>query len=137
MRNPSLTGKLQGERTVLPRSLVAGAPFTRILWHAGITGTKSEAARLVKSGGVYVASSSPTGAGENAEAAEGLKFAQIKDQKPELLESYVNDGLIVLRTGKWKVRIVEVVDDEVFQRDGKDAPPGWEEFKESRGVAQS
>lgn len=130
MRNPSLTGKLQGERTVLPRSLVAGAPFSRIMWHAGITATKSEAARLVKSGGVYVAS----GAEQSAES-DGLRFAQIKDQKPEDVESYVNDGLIVLRTGKWKVRVVEVVDDEAFEKEGKEAPPGWEEFKESRKAA--
>lgn len=129
MRNPSLTGQsqLQGERTVLPRSLVAGAPFTRILWHAGITSTKSEAARLIKSGGVYVAS------GSGAQDPE-LKFSQIKDQKPEDIASFSDDGLIVLRTGKWKVRIVEVVDDEVFEKDGNQAP-GWEEWKESRNAS--
>jgi tyrosyl-tRNA synthetase len=104
MRNPSLTSQsqLQGERTILPRSLVAGAPFTRILWHAGITGTKSEAARLIKSGGVYVAESV---SGSEAESSES-KFAAIKSQKPEDLESFHRDGLIVLRTGKWKVRMV-------------------------------
>lgn len=127
MRNPTLASKLQGERTILPRSLVAGAPFSRIMWHAGISGTKSEAARLVKSGGVYVAS----GAGRDAEA-DGLAFAQVKDQRPEDVESFVSDGLIVLRMGKWKVRVVEVVDDEVFEREGEAAPPGWEEFKEGR-----
>lgn len=127
MRNPSLTGQsqLQGERTTLPRSLVAGAPFTRILWHAGIVGTKSEAARLVKSGGVYVAESA-----SGAQASE-TKFVAIKSQKPEELETFKRDGLIVLRTGKWKVRIVEIVDDETFEKnlDGGEAPPGWEEWK--------
>jgi tyrosyl-tRNA synthetase len=131
MRNPSLTAQsqLQGERTILPRSLVAEAPFTRILWHAGITGTKSEAARLIKSGGVYVAESV---SGSEAESSES-KFAPIKNQKPEDLESFQRDSLIVLRTGKWKVRVVEVVDDETFEKksDGSDAPPGWEEFKAS------
>ncbi|KAM0717079.1 hypothetical protein Q7P37_006931 [Cladosporium fusiforme] len=141
MRNPRVSsGNLQGERTVLPRSLVSGAPFSRILWHAGITATKSEAARLLKSGGVYVATSSSSSgvADQDAEAAEALKFAQIKNQKPEDVEK---DGLIVLRTGKWKVRIVEVVDDETFEKklgeEGKEAPPGWEEAKESRGAGGS
>jgi tyrosyl-tRNA synthetase len=99
------------------------------MWHAGITGTKSEAARLVKSGGVYVASASSSGA--PAEQEPELKFAQIKDQKPEDIESFEKDGLIVLRTGKWKVRVVEVVDDEIFESEGREAP-GWAEWKESR-----
>lgn len=129
MRNPTsgVGGQLQGERTILPKSLVAGASFTRILWHAGITGTKSEAARLIKSGGVYVAS------GSGAQDSE-LKFTQIKDQKPEDIESFLNDGLIVLRTGKWKVRIVEVVDEATFEKEGNEAP-GWEEWKESRNAS--
>jgi tyrosyl-tRNA synthetase len=129
MRNPSLSGQsqLQGERTILPRSLVAGTPFTRIMWHAGIAGTKSEAARLVKSGGVYVADSA---SGSGSEASES-KFSPIKNQKPEDLESFTRDGILVLRTGKWKVRVVEVVDDETFEKnlDGGEAPPGWEEWK--------
>ena len=134
MRNPSLASQSQpkGERTILPRSLVQGAPFARIMWHAGITGTKSEAARLLKSGGIYVASASTPGA-SSAEQGPELKFAQIKDQKPEDIESFVKDGLIVLRTGKWKVRVVEVVDDEVFESQGREAP-GWAEWKESRKV---
>lgn len=137
MRNPSLAGgqsQLQGERTILPRSLVAGAPFTRILWHAGIAGTKSEAARLIKSGGVYVADRvGEYGPGSGSQASE-TKFASIKNQKPEDLDSFTRDGLIVLRTGKWKVRIVEVVDDETFEKDsdGSEAPPGWEEWKAER-----
>jgi tyrosyl-tRNA synthetase len=134
MRNPSLAsrGQSKGERTFLPRSLVAGAPFARIMWHAGITATKSEAARLVKSGGVYVASASASAPGGSAAGQESeLKFAQVKDQKPEDVESFSKDGLIVLRTGKWKVRVVEVVDDEVFESEGHEAP-GWAEWKKSR-----
>lgn len=119
MRNPSITGlrEMKGERTVLPRSLVAGTPFARVLWHAGIAGTKSEAARLLKSGGVYVAS------------GPEQQFAQVKDQTPEDIESFADD-LIVLRMGKWKVRIVEILDDVVFEEEGKQAQ-GWEEWKES------
>jgi len=93
-----------------------------------MTATKSEAARLVKSGGVYVASA-PSDAPRQQDAE--LKFAQIKDQKPEDIESFSKNGLIVLRTGKWKVRVVEVVDDEIFESEGHEAP-GWAEWKESR-----
>jgi tyrosyl-tRNA synthetase len=102
--NLSAQGKLQGERTLLPRSLVYGVSFTHLLFHAGLTATKAEAARLIKSGGVYV-----------AESANGTddetKFVAIKDQKPEEIESLKRDGVIVLRIGKWKVRVVEVVKD--------------------------
>lgn len=82
---------------------------------------------------MYVAESV---SGTEAESSES-KFAAIKNQKPEDLESFYRDGLIVLRTGKWKVRVVEVVDDETFEKNlgGSEAPPGWEEWKSLSGRA--
>lgn len=138
MRNPNLGSLMQKpspgavqadetaaagpERTVLPRSLVANAPLARVLWHAGLVATKSEGARLVKSGGVYVATGT----------TEALSFVPVVAQKPEDIQSFTQDGLLVLRLGKWKVRVVEVVDDEVFEQAERQVP-GWEEWKVARG----
>lgn len=116
------------QRTKLPRSLVHNTPFGRILYHAGLAGTRSEGARLISKGGVYVASpSQTTKEGQNEE----LNFTQIKDQQPSEVESLVVDGLLILRLGKWKVRVVEVVSDDDFEAEGQDAP-GWNEYKSSR-----
>ena len=123
MRNPNLasiikekpTGlKDEGEtalgageqRTLLPSSLVLNTPFARILYHAGLVASKSEGARLVAKGGAYVATKA--GATDNDE----LTFVQIRDQKPEDVAGLLIDERLVLRVGKWKVRVIEVVEDD-------------------------
>lgn len=141
MRNPNLGSMMQkpapgavqaeegaagGERTVLPRSLVANAPLAKVLWHAGLVATKSEGVRLVKNGGVYVATTTSTGSDET------LSFVPVAAQKADEIKSFAQDGVLVLRLGKWKVRVVEVMDDEAFDQAGRQAP-GWEEWKETRG----
>lgn len=131
MRNPKATNEYQGDRIKLPRSLVNGASFAKVLWHAGIASSKSEGTRLMKSGGVYVATST-AGSHESGSVAltSESRFVHVKNKGPEDVQNFIEDGLLVLRTGKWKVRIVEVVDDETFERmllEGSvPAPPGWE-----------
>jgi len=116
------------QRAILPASLVLDTPFSRILFHAGIVPTKSEGARLVAKGGAYVASvvSGPQGEGDDK-----LDFVHIKDQTPEEVRNFVRDGLLILRTGKWKVRVIEMIEDADFAARGLDAP-GWAEWKNSR-----
>lgn len=111
------------QRTVLPSSLVLNTPFSRILYHAGIVATKSEGARLIAKGGAYIASGQG-GPGDS----EDLAFAQILDQKPDQVRDYVMGGLLIFRVGKWKVRVVEVVEDADFDARGLDVP-GWQEWK--------
>lgn len=149
MRNPNLSSLLQksagssteaaenqaggdtAKRTLLPRSLVSGAPLTRVLWHAGLAGTKSEAARLVKSGGVYVASLSSTSDPEQDPSADAaLAFTPVDAKRGAAdVATFIRDGLLVLRLGKWKVRVVEIVDDDLFEGEGG-VVPGWEEWRE-------
>lgn len=112
------------QRTKLPRSLVHNTAFGRILYHAGLVGSKSEGARMISKGGVYVATRSQGQDGE-------LSFTQIKDQQPSEMETLLVDGLLILRLGKWKVRVIEVVPDEEFDAEKQDAP-GWSEYKSSR-----
>lgn len=112
-------------RIYLPQSLVHNTPFARILYHAGLVPTKSEGARLIAKGGVYLASSATSNDGQ------GLFWTQIKDQRAEDAIGLVADSLLLLRVGKWKVRVIEVVDDDRFAFKGLDAP-GWDEWRKQR-----
>ncbi|KAK4507628.1 hypothetical protein PRZ48_001363 [Zasmidium cellare] len=131
MRAPTVASLLrtsstdaETQRTKLPQSLVHNTTFGRILYHAGLVATKSEGSRLVSKGGVYVASPSKTQDGE-------LSFTQIKDQQPSDVEDLIVDGLLILRLGKWKVRVIEVLQDEEFDAENGDAP-GRTEHKANR-----
>lgn len=110
------------QHTTLPKSLVLDAPFSRILYHAGMVPTKSEGARAISKGGAYVATTSTQG------AETELNFVTIKDQRPDDIASLSSDGIMILRLGKWKVRVVKVVDDREFEASGLEAP-GWTEYK--------
>lgn len=115
----------KNNRIYLPESLVHNTPLARIFYHAGLVPTKSEGARLIAKGGAYVASSTRHGDGED------LVWTQIKGQGAEEVATFLVDGLLVLRIGKWKVRVIEVVDDDSFAFKGLDAP-GWDEWKKQR-----
>ncbi|KAF7846102.1 hypothetical protein BT93_L5252, partial [Corymbia citriodora subsp. variegata] len=99
----------------LPKSLVHDTPLARILYHAGIAATKSEGARLIAKGGIYVASISP-------QEDDKLIFTAVKNLTSSDVESLIIDGRLMLRLGKWKVRVIEVVSDEEFEASGQDAP---------------
>lgn len=113
------------ERTFLPSSLVLNTPFSRILYHARIAPTKSEGARMIAKGGVYAAAVDKSGDGNR------LDFVQLRDQKPSDVAAFAMDGMLVLRVGKWKVRVVDIVEDAEFDARKLDAP-GWEEWKAIR-----
>ncbi|SMR44438.1 unnamed protein product [Zymoseptoria tritici ST99CH_3D1] len=123
----SASGAQAAQRTRLPKSLVYNTPFGRIFYHAGLVSTKSEGARLVTKGGAYVA----TPGEQSADQSGGLNFVQVKDQQPAEIEGLVMGGLLVLRLGKWKVRVIEVVDDADYESSGQSAP-GWTDFKARR-----
>lgn len=114
-------GGTADQRVILPRSLVLHTPFPKILYHAGMASTKSEAARIIRSGGAYVAV--PKQAEENTS-----HFMQITSQTSDDVPSYTRNSTILLRLGKWKVRLIEIVEDDEFDKRGLDAP-GWSEFK--------
>lgn len=93
------------QHIALPKSLVLDAPFSRILYHAGLVATKSEGARAISKGGAYVATYTQ---GTESE----LNFVPIKDQRPADIASLSIDGILILRLGKWKVRVIKVLDDK-------------------------
>ncbi|MCJ1308884.1 tyrosyl-tRNA synthetase [Agyrium rufum] len=111
----------------LPRSLVYNQPIARVLYSAGLVSSRSEGHRLASERGAYIGSLP----GQKGGMGDKLEFTPALNWKPEETWKYVIDGeLMILRVGKWKVKIVKIVDDEEFERSGVEAPPGWEELRE-------
>lgn len=121
MRAPTLTSLLKStgetepgdqsaQRIQLGRSQVHDVPFARILFNAGLVRSNSEGARTVAKGGAYVAVPADSSKATNG-GGEGLDFVPITSNRPADAQSLVMDGLLVLRLGKWKVRVIEVVED--------------------------
>ncbi|KAI9778631.1 MAG: tyrosyl-tRNA synthetase [Candelina submexicana] len=109
----------------LPASLVYDQPIARVLYHAGLVSSKGEGHRLAQNQGAYVGSRPAGGGGMPDE----LKFSPVKLWDPKLTQDYIVDGdLLILRVGKWKVKIVKILSDEEFVKLGLDAP-GWKEVQ--------
>lgn len=121
MRNPSFssgsehksnsnesTSGSQQQRMILGRSQVQGIPLYRVLHNAGLAATKSEAARLVSTGGVYVATKS-SGNGQSG-SGEETSFVQLKDSQAVDVDQFLVNDQLILRLGKWKVRVIQVVE---------------------------
>jgi tyrosyl-tRNA synthetase len=115
MRNPSLaslsnqknnsssegTSGQDINRISLPKSQVLNTPIAHILYHAALVKSKSEGTRMIDKGGVYIAA--------NDGSAE-LNFVKIKDQTAGDVASLLVDNLLIFRLGKWKIRVIEVVE---------------------------
>ena len=121
MRNPTVASLIDLQQvnqatkdeyhTKLPRSLVLEVPLSKMLWHAGLASSKAEGRRLISKGGVYVASAT-------TKSVDHLEFAKITDESQICESQMLKDGFLILRLGKWKVKVVEVVQDAVFEADG-------------------
>lgn len=105
----------------LPRSLVYDQPFNRVLWHAGLVSSKSEGHRIIKNAGAYVGSRP----GESGPMSDELSFTPIKPWTADKTAEFVQgDSLLILKLGKWKVKLVNIISDEEFKERGLTAP-GW------------
>ena len=106
----------------LPRSLVYGQTFNKILWSAGLVTSKAEGFRIVNNKGAYVGSRP----GNSGAMEDQLTFTPITSWKAEETEKFIHDGThLFLKLGKWKFKIVNIVSDEEFKARGLTAP-GWE-----------
>ncbi|KAJ5708313.1 Tyrosine--tRNA ligase [Penicillium malachiteum] len=111
----------------LPKSLVYNQPFNKILWSAGLVSSKGEGHRVITNNGAYVGSRP----GDSGPMSDDLSFTPIRVWPAEKTESFILDQkLLMLKLGKWKFKMVEIVSDEEFREQGLTAP-GWEEPTES------
>ncbi|MCJ1379913.1 tyrosyl-tRNA synthetase [Xylographa soralifera] len=110
---------------VLPHSLVHNQPIARVLFAAGLVASRSEGHRLASNRGAYVGGLR----GAKPGMTDGLSFTPITNWKPEDTSKYIIDNsLIILRVGKWKVKVVKIIPDDQFDAQGLEAP-GWKEWK--------
>lgn len=110
----------------LPTSLIHHQPIARVLYSAGLVSSRAEGHRLAQSQGAYIGSR----ADGRGKMSDDLAFTPIKLWDPFRTKDYLVDGdLMILRVGKWKVKVVKVVSDEEFERQGLSAP-GWKELTE-------
>ena len=108
---------------VLPKSLIYDQPISHVLVSAGLADSKSEAARLVTKGGAYIGSRP----GKSGMMGDSLEYTPAQNWFSSETEKYIIDGdLIILRVGKWRIKIIRIVSDEEFKRQGLTAPL-WDE----------
>jgi tyrosyl-tRNA synthetase len=90
----------------LKREEVIGAAWGLVLQSAGIASSRSEAGRMMVAGSIYVA----RGVGSDAEA-EANQFIPVKNPRAAIQNADLCNGKLLLRIGKWKVRVIELVDE--------------------------
>jgi tyrosyl-tRNA synthetase len=114
----------------LPRDLIENKPFPSILYAAGLVNSRSEGQRLIANGGAYV------GGRLHGDSDDVLNWSAIKNTFPGAARNYVvwNDagdrGLLLLRVGKWKVKIVHVVP----ELNDEEVDVAFREILESEGI---
>ncbi|PGH14699.1 tyrosine-tRNA ligase [Helicocarpus griseus UAMH5409] len=110
----------------LPRSLVVGQFFHKILWSAGLVNSKAEGFRLIAKEGARVGSRSDN----QAVMEDKISYVPIKSWDKDAVERFIiDDKMLILKVGKWKVKIVQIVSDEEYEALGLTAP-GWKEEPE-------
>jgi tyrosyl-tRNA synthetase len=120
-------------RVTLPKSLVYNQQFNKILWSAGLVSSKGEGHRVITNNGAYVGSRP----GDSGPMSDDLAFTPIRPWPSEKTQEYImNDNLLMLKLGKWKFKMVEIVSDEDFRAQGLTAP-GWEELNSSSDSTES
>lgn len=109
----------------LPRSLVYKQPISRLLYHAGLVASRSEGHRLVAKKGAYLGAQS----GGTSTMGDQVSWKTAENWDGEETEKYIiGDDRLMLRAGKWKVKVVKIIGDEEFEQRGLEAP-GWKELK--------
>jgi tyrosyl-tRNA synthetase len=119
MRNPSLisrsrqttsseqSSEQEVNRISLPKSQVLNTSVAHVLFYAGLAKSKSEGTRMIEKGGVYTASK---------DSGVELNFAKIDTTTANDATNLLVDNMLILRLGKWKVRVIEVFDNDQFQQ---------------------
>lgn len=103
----------------LPKSLVINTSIANVLHAAGLTSSRGEASRLIMKGGAYIGSRP----GNSGTMGDQLDYTPIKNwDTKETRKHIIDDSLLILRVGKWKVKLIRLVSDEEFERLGLSYP---------------
>ena len=116
-------------QVILPRSLVVSQQIGHVLFAAGLVSSRSEGHRLIAAKGAYIGS---VAGPEHRAMPDHVEFTPIKNWEDGYINKFIiNDNLMILRAGKWRVRVIKIVEDEEFEKLGLDVP-GWKEWKEKK-----
>ncbi|KAJ9640181.1 tyrosyl-tRNA synthetase [Knufia peltigerae] len=119
-------------RVKLPRSLVVDKPLGQIMFAAGLVSSKAEGHRLIMAGGAYVGALP----GSMSKMDDSLSFAPAQSNTAQEAAKYVIDGkLLILRVGKWKMKIIDIIPDEEYEQAGLTCA-AWEGMKAAEVAAQ-
>jgi hypothetical protein len=120
----------------LPRSVVMERPLSSVLWSAGLAASKSEAQKLINNKGAYIGASLYN-KDSSGQMNDSLSYTAITSSAWDMWKKYiVDDKLLVLRTGKWRIKIVTIVPDEEFRSKGLSCPGFETETEEGTAEAK-
>ncbi|KAK2882420.1 hypothetical protein FQN49_000372 [Arthroderma sp. PD_2] len=104
---------------VLPRSMVVNQYFHKILYAAGMVSSKQEGFRIIVNNGASVGCKA-SGA---EQMGDSLSFIPLKTWPADVTEKFIIDNsLLILRIGKWRVKIIKVISDKEFEERGLTLP---------------
>ncbi len=107
----------------LPRSLVINQPISKVLYHAGLVASRNEGHRMVAQKGAYVGSRP----GASGTMGYQVDWSPAANWAASETEKYIiGDDTLVVRLGKWKIKIIKIISDENFEQQGLTAP-GWKD----------
>lgn len=88
----------------LPRSSAHDIEYSQMVHSVGITKSKAEAARMIAQGGLSIASKTL----ELGESPDLLQYVQVNPREKITLDHLIDGRLLILRIGKWKIRIIQI-----------------------------
>lgn len=119
---PSAAGQV-----ILPRSMVFNQQIGRIFHAAGLVASRSEGHRLSAAKGAHIGSLPGI---QHGGMPDHVEFTPALNWRDNYVNNFIIDGkLLIIRAGKWKVKIIKIVEDEEYERLGLDAP-GWVQLKQ-------
>ena len=105
----------------LPRTVIEHLSIAKILYACGLAESASDGHRLVQGDAIHIGGS-PSGHGRKMEDG-ALAFTIVQPWKVEETKRFlIDDRLLILRRGKHNVRIIELVDDEDYEKLGLSYP---------------
>jgi tyrosyl-tRNA synthetase len=110
---PATANNSSTQTVTLSKEFLAQETFSTVLQAVGLVGSRSEGHRLITSQGAYVGGNISQ---EPGTFADNLEWRRITNTTKGAALNYVvwhgDKGLLVLRVGKWKVKIVRVYSED-------------------------